>query len=231
MFRRRRKRSWGERIVELVWPRMGWRRASTYYALRLKRLPGTPYSIACGFACGASVSVTPFIGFHFLLAALITWILRGNLIAAAIGTAIGNPWTFPFIWLWLYHFGNWILGEDGADLAGEVTMGDIFHQPETVLLPMALAGVPTSLVVWFLFFMSIRRIIANYQQHRLQRRMRRRSALAAPGNQPAPIKNDPMPSFQPGHGPDDVGRTHAERIDIPEPHEASDMGTSTKGKG
>ena len=67
--------------------------------IRLKRLQGTPYSIATGFACGVAISFTPFIGFHMILAALTAWLIRGNIIASAIGTIVGNPWTFPFIWL------------------------------------------------------------------------------------------------------------------------------------
>ncbi|MFR8207121.1 MAG: DUF2062 domain-containing protein [Alphaproteobacteria bacterium] len=33
-------------------------------------------------------------GFHLLLAALTAWIIRGNILASALGTAAGNPWTF-----------------------------------------------------------------------------------------------------------------------------------------
>ena len=52
------------------------------------------------------VSFSPFIGFHFLLAILFAYLLRGNLIAALIGTFVGNPFTFPFIWIFIYKVGN-----------------------------------------------------------------------------------------------------------------------------
>ncbi|WP_339778898.1 DUF2062 domain-containing protein [uncultured Thalassospira sp.] len=112
MFQRRIKPSSFERIRSFLWPRAGWRRSSRYFAHRVARLPGTPYSIAAGFAIGAAVSFTPFIGFHFVLSALLSFILRANLVASLLGTIVGNPWTFPFIWLWLYHSGLWILGSD-----------------------------------------------------------------------------------------------------------------------
>jgi hypothetical protein len=35
---------------------------------------------------------------HFVLSALLAYIARANIIASAIGTVVGNPWTFPFIW-------------------------------------------------------------------------------------------------------------------------------------
>ena len=131
------------------------------------------------FACGAAVSFTPLIGFHFVLAAVLAWVLRGNIIASAIGTAVGNPWTFPFIWFGIIWLGTTILGyERGQELPEELTVGTIFEQPETVLLPMLVGGLPTALVVWILFFLPIRRVVANYQHHRQARRLRRRRVLA-----------------------------------------------------
>jgi uncharacterized protein (DUF2062 family) len=110
LFRRRDRLPLRARVSGLLWPRSGFRRAATYVGYRLLRLPGTPYSIAGGFAWGAAVSFTPFIGLHFFLAALFAWATRCSLIASAIGTAIGNPWTFPLIWAWIYACGGWLLG-------------------------------------------------------------------------------------------------------------------------
>jgi uncharacterized protein (DUF2062 family) len=230
MFRRRRKRTLPERAMEFLWPGMGWRRTGIYYAVRLKRLPGTPYSIACGFACGAAVSFTPFVGLHFVLGALVALILRGNILAAAIGTAVGNPWTFPFIWSAIYYFGTRLLGFDaGGQAPKSLEMSTIFNEPETVLLPMTAGGLPVAIVVWFLFFIPLRRVIANYQYHRRQRRLRRRmnpvarsvSAMAAevsmpPSNQPdmPPVELPPNP-----------------HIDIPEPDEGDAMSRAANDKG
>ena len=178
LFRRREKLSLLARLRRFVWPRMGWGRIFRYWTFKLKRLQGSPYAIACGFACGASVSFTPFIGFHFILAAVLAWVLRGNIIASAIGTAVGNPWTFPFIWAGIMWIGTWILGyERGQDLPEELTFGAIFEEPGTVLLPMLVGGLPTGVIVWILFFFPIRRVVGNYQHHRQARRLRRRRVL------------------------------------------------------
>ena len=88
VFRRRRKRSIPFRALEIVWPRMGWRRAGRYFVFRIKRLPGTPYTIACGFALGAAVSFTPFIGLHFVIAGIIAWALRANILFISIGPLV-----------------------------------------------------------------------------------------------------------------------------------------------
>ncbi len=174
MFRRREPLPILKRSVELLWPKGGWRRSSTYVAHRLRRLPGTPYRIAAGFASGAAISFTPFIGLHFILAALLALLLRGNLLAAAIGTVVGNPWTFPFIWLWIYSLGNWMIGgDDLTTLPQTLSFGYIFENPFKVLLPMAVGGIPTAILAWFVFFWPIQRTVDQYQRAR-RRRIRRR---------------------------------------------------------
>jgi uncharacterized protein (DUF2062 family) len=133
MFRRRIQHGWHRRIRDLFWPRSGWRRSSTYVAHRIGRLPGTSYSIAAGFACGAAVSFTPLIGFHFVLAAMLALIVRGNLLASALGTVVGNPWTFPGIWLATYRLGSMVLGQPQEGLTPErLTLMLIVEQPGQV---------------------------------------------------------------------------------------------------
>ena len=193
MFKRRKQIQFHRRLLGLVWPRSGFRRAAAYVVLRIKRLPGSPHSIAAGFACGAAASFTPFIGLHFALAALVAWLMGVNVLASAIGTAVGNPWTFPFIWAWIYEFGVWILGADGArstpdqpaftelftrlvrsalefDFAGFMTNVWPF------LWPMIVGSVPTVFIVWALFYWPMFGVVAKYQAVRRRRREKRLAA-------------------------------------------------------
>lgn len=97
VFKRRKQLHWTRRASEFVYPRRGWRRALEYIGHRLKRLPDTPHKIAIGVACGAMASFSPLFGFHFIYAAMLAVLVRGNVLAACIGTFVGNPLTFPFI--------------------------------------------------------------------------------------------------------------------------------------
>ena len=116
MFRRRQPIPFLRPLRGWLWPHIGWRRRH-YLVKRLTRLPGTPHSIAAGFACGVAISFTPFIGLHTLLsAACCALLVRGNYLAAVVGTLVGNPWTFPFIWLVSYQLGHALLG--GPAVAG-----------------------------------------------------------------------------------------------------------------
>jgi len=110
LFKRRQKQSWTTHLRNMVWPEGGWKRYGQYILLRLNRLKGTPQEIAAGVACGVAISFTPFVGLHFVLAAITAWIVRGNILASALGTVVGNPWTFPFIWISVLYTGREILG-------------------------------------------------------------------------------------------------------------------------
>lgn len=176
---------------------MGWRRLAVYLLKRLTRLAGTPHSIACGFACGAAISFTPFVGLHIALSMLLAWILRGHLIAAVVGTVVGNPWTFPFIWLATYKVGQMTLGSGEAAPWPAVTMfkhvvtdlGDLIWPTLTgegsweglrrVLLdlraliwPMFIGSLPLGLIAWVASYVPLAKAIDAFQQAREKRRRR-----------------------------------------------------------
>ncbi|MFQ5783456.1 MAG: DUF2062 domain-containing protein [Alphaproteobacteria bacterium] len=176
MFKRRNKPGLYQRARNFFWPHTGWQRAAAYIYYRLLRLPGTPHTIAAGFACGAAVSFTPFVGFHFVLASLLGLITGGNVIAALIGTVVGNPWTFPFIWLGTYRLGSMILGWDPtASLSDGLTLTYLLEHPILVLVPMVIGGVPAGAVAWVGSYWPVRRVVQEYQELRRRRRIRRRA--------------------------------------------------------
>ncbi|HEX9768129.1 MAG TPA: DUF2062 domain-containing protein [Kiloniellales bacterium] len=174
MFKRRHPLPLIRRVWQFVWPRGGWRRTVLYVVHRLGRVPGTPYRIAAGFACGAAISFTPFMGFHFLGAALLALLIRGSVVASAFGTAVGNFWTFPFIWIWTYSLGRWLLGDAGNyQLPEPLSMHYIFNNPWSVFWPMTVGGLPTGIVAWFAFFWPVRALVLQIQRRR-DRQLRRR---------------------------------------------------------
>lgn len=175
------------RVREAFWPSLGWGRWVEYFRHRLGRMPGTPYAIACGFAFGAAISFTPFMGFHILFAGLMAYFARGSVLASAIGTVVGNPWTFPFIWLGIFKLGNLILGVGAEELqTHRLGFGYLLDHPWEVFLPMAVGGVIVFAPVWAAFFFPLRRAIAGYQHRRFLRRQRKaderaRRAIEAAG--------------------------------------------------
>ena len=177
-----------QRLIGLIWPSMGWRRTGHYLKHRICRIPGSPYEIAGGFACGAAISFSPFVGLHFFIGGAWAWLTRSNIFSSVIGTAVGNPWTFPFIWAWIYQCGLWMgAGYDNAPkdmlhfdfgqlfsgISTAMLSGDIdflFDTAGPIFWPMLIGSVPTIAVAWIVFYFPIKFLVDGYQKNRLQLR-------------------------------------------------------------
>ena len=118
MFNSRGNRGWRRAMADFVWPRRGFRNAWNYRMLRLSRMRVCPHRLSIGFAAGAFASFTPLIGLHFILALVLALVVRGNILASAVGTVVGNPVTFPFIWLATYQVGSRIIGVTPIAVSG-----------------------------------------------------------------------------------------------------------------
>ncbi len=152
--------------------------------MRIKRMPGTPHSIAAGIASGAAVSCTPLVGFHFLLGFALAFVLRGNMLAAALGTAFGNPWTFPFLWTVSYQVGIHLIWIErpGEFVVEKVSWSNIFENFNDFFLPAILGAIPFGAIIFLVVYVVFRHVIATAQAKRRQLRekalQRRRDALA-----------------------------------------------------
>lgn len=170
LFQRREKLSLKKRLRDLLWPRRGWRRSTQYIAKRVLRLNGTPHAIALGVAAGVFVSFTPFIGLHFTLAFAVAWVTGGNLIAAALGTFIGNPLTFPLIWATTFHLGNWMLGKAASVPfhfnASKSLLNESFDVLWPLIKPMTVAGIPLGILFAIVFYFPVRAVVEAYQARR-----------------------------------------------------------------
>jgi uncharacterized protein len=175
VFRRRHPIPLGRRLRVWLWPEIGWRRQGTYLVKRITRLPGTPHSIAAGFACGTAISFTPFLGLHIVLSVLLAVAVRGNYLAAAIGTVVGNPWTFPLIWLATYHVGHFMLGSTPVSAAPEPALTGRLHELRTLIWPMTAGSVPLGALAGLAVYVPLVRLVVAYQEARRQRRDHRRA--------------------------------------------------------
>ncbi|MEM7545974.1 MAG: DUF2062 domain-containing protein [Pseudomonadota bacterium] len=180
MFKRREKPPVGVRLREFVAPRRGWSRVFEYYRHRMQRLPDSPTRIALGFACGVFTSFTPLFGFHFVFAAIFAWIIRGNVLASAIGTFIGNPVTFPFIVALNLELGSWIMGSpipaDFVDMGmQEMIIYGVKHVHQLVI-PYFVGGLGPGIVSAVASYMVIKPLVVTYQRRRRQKLMARAKA-------------------------------------------------------
>ena len=96
----KRRRSWKRRRLRLLLDWMG--RAET------------AERVAAAVAVGVGVGLSPFIGFHFILAIVLAFAFRLNKVDTVLGSFAGNPWTLPAMYALGFRLGRWVLGYSPA---------------------------------------------------------------------------------------------------------------------
>lgn len=192
VFKRRDRRPVLRQIGHFLYPRGGWSRAFLYVKHRLRRLPDSPERISRGIWAGVFTAFTPFYGLHFVVAAIISWVMRGNLLAALMATFFGNPLTYVPIGLVSLQTGHFLLGTEydegahrsftgkfvdaGADLKNNFWAMFTGEEPdwhalevfyETVFFPYLIGGlIPGVIAATICYYLSVP-LIRAYQKRRL----------------------------------------------------------------
>lgn len=202
VFKRRDRRPIWKIVADFIYPKGGWTRAYYYVQHRLHRLPDPPHRIARGIFAGVFTSFTPLFGLHFLIAAVMAKLMRGNIIAALLATFFGNPLTFPIIGTVSLNLGQWMLGttydhSENATLLTKFAAASrefkdnffaLFNEDEAnwshvaefyseVFLPYLVGGiVPGIVAAMVCYYMSVP-FISFYQKRRAARRIKRLEEL------------------------------------------------------
>ncbi|PHQ85847.1 MAG: hypothetical protein COB65_02175 [Thalassobium sp.] len=142
VFKRRDRRPVWQVIFEVIYPRGGWSRAFNYVKHRVRRLPDTPEKISRGIWAGVFTTFTPFYGLHFVVAAIIAKLMRGNILAALMSTFFGNPLTYLPIAVASLQAGHFLLGtrpdRDIHESLGGKFVGagrDLWHNFKAIFTP------------------------------------------------------------------------------------------------
>ena len=192
MFKRRERRSIFRFFYEVIFSLKGISRAIEYVGIRLKRIPDTPHKISLGMSCGIFASFTPLFGLHFLIAGLLSYLLRANVLASLIGTFVGNPITFPIITVFNLKLGEWILGSsehssgDGGKIfegfldfifliyksfftEGSIGENNVPRMNEFlngIFIPYSLGGLILGIFISVISYFLLRPLVATYQKKR-----------------------------------------------------------------
>ena len=117
---------------------------------KVLRIKDFPEAVAIGLAWGASVSFLPVLGFHLILCYSGTYLMRGNLIAATVGTIIGNPWTFPFFFYLAYKIGTLFFFESISNF--EFSIEFLKDNFTSLFYPTLIGSIPIAIIVWFITY-------------------------------------------------------------------------------
>jgi uncharacterized protein len=171
------------RLRYALWPARSFSRSFRYQTLRLLRIQASPHSIAMGCAVGVFAVFTPFLGFQMTIAALLALALRGSVLASAAGSFLGNPLTYPAIWISTFTVGNVLLGSSAsAEISTlsdktealsrsirDVSPDGVANAVQSlwpILKPMALGSLPLGGITATLTYFLIRQLVITHKQVR-----------------------------------------------------------------
>lgn len=186
MFIRKKPRPPLKAIRNYFWPAMGWGRFCKYIKHRIVRLSGTPHAIALGISFGVAASFNPYFGTHIVQACALSYIFRGNIIAAVLGTIIGNPITFPFFYLLAHFTGSVILsglfGIEMPEIVNQefdikVLFQSALDDPLHILLPWTIGAYVIGLAAMPISYMIFYPLIKGAKLARAKILARKRKAL------------------------------------------------------
>lgn len=175
LFKRRVAESVWERFRVWLWPRRSFSRSLQYFSKRIFRLKATPHAVAAGVAAGVFASFFP-LGLHFVVAALVCWLIAGNLVAALLGAAVGgNPLTVPLLWGASWETGKLILHRHVTSKGPPAHLSDMLHNMSfdqlwgPVLKPLTIGAIPLGILFGFVFYAITRWAMAAFQEQRRKR--------------------------------------------------------------
>jgi len=192
MFQRRTPLTKSQSILYALWPQMGWWRLLKYYRACIVRMSSSAESIAVNLAGGSAMSFTPFFGIHVFSAMGFAWLIgvRMNLVAAMVGTFVGNPWTFPFLFTASYFMGSWVMdlfgfyqdtgltiNPDIVEQQGENILSHIWQNFTELFVPTAIGGTIMAIISYPFYYLLYLYMVRGAQRARKLRMKKRQRAL------------------------------------------------------
>jgi uncharacterized protein len=184
LFKRKKPLSVVMRLRNALWPARGFRRSLRYQTLRLVRIQASPHSIAVGCAVGVFAVFTPFLGFQMMIGAVLALALRGSVLASAAGSFVGNPLTYPAIWISTFTVGSFLLGSSASAEISTLTdktealsrsirdaspdgVASAVQGLWPILKPMALGSLPLGGITALLTYFLVRQLVFAQRQLRV----------------------------------------------------------------
>jgi hypothetical protein len=164
--------------MERLWERIA--RSSRYAYLRVVRIKAPAESIAMGLALGVFAGALPLLSLQMAIAVSLALVMRGNIIAAALGTWWSNPFNWAIVFPLLYMLGKVFVPGDVPPL----NISELSHLPLLELLGQSwkwllitslggvIAGVPMAVMTYFVALRGVRIYHDGRARRKLERQRR-----------------------------------------------------------
>ena len=155
------------KFKNIIWPKKGFQRSFYYLRERILRMSASTHALSLGLACGAAASMTPFLGLHFIIAAVLAYLIRGNLFTSAIGTIVGNPWSFPLIFAADNYVGGLVIDQFGlAESLASLGQEAGPDMPMLFFFRVTIGGAVLAVITFPIFYSLSYWGLASWRNHR-----------------------------------------------------------------
>jgi uncharacterized protein (DUF2062 family) len=135
---------------------------------QLLTISDTPHRVAITFAVGLFLGISPFLGFHSILALILAWIFRLNRFVILTGVFVTNPWSIVPIYTFCTWIGTLVLNTGG--LIPEVDWNSLsmstLYELDVLLKPFfvgtLLVGAISSVMSYFILRYAVKRAHEEY---------------------------------------------------------------------
>ena len=123
---------------------------------------GSPFFNAKGAAIGVFSGCFPFFGFQTLLGLFLAKLFKGNMLLAALGTWISNPFTYIPLYFFNYKIGSIILKTSNAKIIDkDLLIDDLWNQGRIFSLKLifgsSIVGLFFALIAGLIVFLLYKR--------------------------------------------------------------------------
>ncbi len=130
------------------------------FVKKLIRIKDSPQKIARGFAIGVFWGIMPTFGFAIVFSLPTAILLKGNKLAAVVGTFVANPLATPFIYAFEYKIGQLILRTAPLPLSWDFfSLKSLLNLSKSFLI----GGVIFAIGMALLTYILVLQIIARYR--------------------------------------------------------------------
>jgi len=130
---------------------------------RLFSLDDTPQKIALSFAVGVFISISPFFGFHTMMAIVLSILFGLNKVATITGSWLNNPWTTPIVYYVDYKIGAFILNDTRPFNLKPFTFEHYIHDGKYAIWDIFVGSVIFGIFMSILSYFVIKYFVEKYK--------------------------------------------------------------------
>lgn len=135
---------------------------------KLKHLDATPDQIAGGFSIGIFASFLPLNPFPTIIAIVLAWLLKRNVMAAIAGAAAAILFLplLPLIWLAEYRLGKLIIPVKHPVTLDQARLWEVLQKGWDVYAAMLVGSIIIATPVTLLTYLVIKRLAARWARQK-----------------------------------------------------------------